>query len=232
MEKYKDFISNWITTLHLILTIGLTTGLIFSTQIGNTIIMYAFYVLTISCWVWIIFKCRKIISDLIQDKAHWQYAATYDSLTNVLNRGIFLQNVAKEVQRSHRYGAPMSFAMFDIDDFKSINDEYGHDVGDEALVKMSSIIKDAVRDVDEIGRIGGEEFGLLLPETGIDQAFSTCERIRKIVASMAINDGAFMTISIGVTEIKEGDSLDKIYKRADKALYLSKNGGRNKVSTL
>ena len=122
--------------------------------------------------------------------------------------------------------------MYDIDDFKSVNDIYGHKVGDTVLVKMSELIKSHLRENDYIFRIGGEEFVILLPESELESAKKVALKISKSVEEnlKRVTDKT-ITISIGVSEVNESDSEDTIFKRVDDLLYKSKNNGKNKVSS-
>ena len=159
--------------------------------------------------------------------------ANFDSLTGLMNRRYFFEISDKEFKKSKRYNRPFSFIMLDIDHFKNINDGLGHQAGDFVLSKISKHMLDQVRQSDHVGRIGGEEFAILLPETNIDKAVDFSERIRHSIANLSITfaDRTFnITVSIGVSSYSENDpSMEIIMSRADKALYQSKNNGRNRV---
>ncbi|MUG91549.1 diguanylate cyclase [Scytonema sp. UIC 10036] len=156
-----------------------------------------------------------------------------DSLTGVWNRRYLFTLVDQEFNRSLRYHRPFAVLMIDIDHFKKINDTYGHTIGDEVLIVMAQTVLNCLRSVDFFGRIGGEEFMAFLPETDIDAAVATSERIRKTFEKLVISaQGQLVsiTLSIGVATHKLGDeTVNVIIQRADKALYQAKNLGRNQV---
>ena len=123
--------------------------------------------------------------------------------------------------------------MFDIDNIKSINDTYGHDVGDKVLIKLSELISTMVRENDYLFRVGGEEFVILLTDTNGESGLLFAEKIRKnIELKLDTIEDRVVTISLGVTEVEANDTADSIYKRADDALYKSKESGRNKSTRL
>ncbi len=159
--------------------------------------------------------------------------ATTDSLTGVLNRRALYEQGEREVMRARRYDIPLSVLMLDIDHFKRINDTWGHLVGDRVLRQMAQVMKATLRETDLVGRIGGEEFVAILPETTLEGATDTSERVRKAIEAqpIATDEGPVAyTASIGVTEFRESDpSLEEALKRADEALYKAKSSGRNRV---
>ncbi|WP_420138395.1 diguanylate cyclase [Sphingomonas sp.] len=160
--------------------------------------------------------------------------ASTDELTGIANRRTFLETAERAVGGHGRYGRPLSMAIFDIDHFKQINDRYGHPVGDQAIKAVARIAQGSIRKADLVGRIGGEEFGLLLPELGEASAVEACERLRQEIerhaASCLPDDVARVTVSVGVAEAQE-DSLDALINRADHALYAAKRAGRNRVAS-
>jgi len=159
--------------------------------------------------------------------------ASTDPLTGVLNRREFRTIAEKEVMRCKRYGRPLSVLMMDIDHFKVINDSYGHAAGDKALQHLTKLCSSSLRTMDLICRWGGEEFVIMLPETGIKGAVIIAERLRSAIEEtdfISNNNKIDFTISIGVSSFKQGDDdIDTILTRADSALYMAKEGGRNKV---
>jgi diguanylate cyclase (GGDEF)-like protein len=229
MEKFEKLASGWMMAIHVIIILSFNTLFIISFFVGSLIFTISTFIIASSSMIYSVCRFRAVVNQLIDDRRGWQLAATYDSLTGALNRGIFIQRLVKEVHRSQRYGEPMSFIMFDIDHFKHVNDTYGHTAGDRALIKIARQIKQSIRSIDSIGRLGGEEFGILLPNTGIESATHTAERLRKEIESLSF-DEFNITISLGVTSLKDDDNIDKIYERADVALFESKDGGRNKTS--
>lgn len=161
--------------------------------------------------------------------------AVTDGLTGLANRRHFMEQATKEFERSKRHGRVMCMVIFDVDHFKQVNDNYGHDIGDEVLKALARTGTAMTRSSDLLGRLGGEEFGLLLTETDIDGAREFCERLRRAVAEMETptDKGPLrVTVSLGAAMIRpQCVSVDDILKRADKALYKAKNAGRNRVET-
>jgi diguanylate cyclase (GGDEF)-like protein len=158
--------------------------------------------------------------------------ATRDSLTHIFNRRTFNDLAKRELARAERYDHETSLLMVDIDRFKVVNDTYGHPIGDEALIHLVGIIKDAVRMQDLYGRYGGEEFTILLAETSSDEAFQIAERLRQRIADsrLTINNQTIkLTISIGVATVTGHDNpcLETMINQADTAMYEAKRAGRN-----
>lgn len=164
-----------------------------------------------------------------------QRMALEDPLTKIGNRAYFYANSNREFDRSKRYGSKLSVLTLDIDLFKKVNDTFGHSVGDSVLIEISNTIKSTLRTTDILGRTGGEEFAIALPDTPLVEAKKTAEKIRLLIESLDVTSSENVihsTVSIGVTEITGDDNeLDDLLKRADVALYKSKRNGRNKVST-
>jgi diguanylate cyclase (GGDEF)-like protein/PAS domain S-box-containing protein len=160
--------------------------------------------------------------------------ATVDSLTGTFNRRHFFEVAEAEIERGGRYGRRTSLAMFDVDHFKAINDELGHAAGDATLRALAGILRREVRSVDVLGRIGGEEFALLLPETPLRAAEATAERVRRAIAARSFADqglppGRQLTVSVGVAEHRARESVGDLLKRADGGLYRAKSAGRDRV---
>ncbi|MBT4518993.1 MAG: GGDEF domain-containing protein, partial [Halieaceae bacterium] len=160
--------------------------------------------------------------------------ARTDELTNLNNRRSFFHYGRFIYDQSRRSNKPFSIVMLDIDYFKKINDTYGHPAGDKALQAVSSTIEKVARVSDVPGRIGGEEFGLILPETTTQQAQLLAERLRQSISDLIVSrdQSSFkLTASLGVAQSTESDrSIDDIMVRADRALYDAKEQGRNRVS--
>lgn len=161
--------------------------------------------------------------------------AFYDALTKVFMRRYFEAWLDQEFARVKRYRTDLSMIMFDIDHFKKINDTYGHQAGDYVLQQIAQVVKENVRAADVLARYGGEEFVICLPETKIDKAFHSAERIREQIEKKEFNyDGKKIpvTISLGVASFRETpeDSVAQFIKDVDSALYQSKEGGRNRVT--
>ena len=165
--------------------------------------------------------------------------ANTDDLTGLANRRYFLEQAALELELTRRYGSKTSLILVDVDHFKLVNDTYGHQAGDRVLKEVAAACRRALRLVDVIGRFGGEEFAVLLPHTGIEEAEVVAERLRAGVASLRMASGGSgipitVTLSIGVTEfgldVEEGlDTLESIIARADQAMYAAKRRGRDTV---
>ena len=160
--------------------------------------------------------------------------AQVDYLTGLSNRRHFIDEGEAELARAIRYKKPLSLMMLDIDFFKLVNDTYGHKTGDFVLQRISGLFKEALREIDIIGRLGGEEFAILLPETDLDKAIEVAERVRELIESseIALEIGLPLhaTVSIGVTTLMNSEiNIDMLLHQADQALYESKKTGRNKV---
>jgi diguanylate cyclase (GGDEF)-like protein len=155
-----------------------------------------------------------------------------DGLTGVYNRRYWQQQLEYEVQRAGRYQHPMSLLLFDLDKFKQLNDQYGHQGGDAVLVELSALIAGLLRDTDLLGRYGGEEFGVVLPQTDLRGAMYVANRICLAVEQhqMHFNGQRISaTVSIGVADYT-GQSVDDIIQQADSALYSAKRRGRNQAA--
>jgi len=155
--------------------------------------------------------------------------AVTDTLTETYNRRKFDEIVVKEHHFANHGGAPFSLIMFDIDHFKKVNDKFGHRTGDLVLKHLSSLIRGLVRQGDLLIRWGGEEFLILLPSTQIEEAGPFAERVRREVEQEHFPGAGTITISLGVAQLREGDSTDTLLTRVDHALYQAKQGGRNRV---
>ena len=173
---------------------------------------------------------NKLIIDVKTLLTEKDFIAYHDSLTGIYNRHKFIEEFNKELKRSDRHNHNIAFAIMDIDKFKHINDEYGHNIGDLVLKTLADVIKENIRETDCFARWGGEEFVLLLPETEQKGAIALAEKIRNAVEKKNFNLASNVTISIGVSTYKKGEALESIYSRADKALYASKEQGRNRVT--
>lgn len=158
-------------------------------------------------------------------------AATTDKLTEAFNRRKFESLLSIEIERTNRYYIPTSLCMFDIDHFKIVNDTYGHKTGDYVLKTLVTVAKNNIRKVDSLGRWGGEEFVVLLPETDIEGAKELAAKIRKSVEKYDFEGIHSLTCSFGIAQFKAGESMDSFIKRVDDALCHAKNCGRNRVET-
>lgn len=158
-----------------------------------------------------------------------------DSLTGVANRRFFIEMAEQELRRCTRYGFDVSMLYLDIDYFKAINDTFGHAAGDAALIRFAHECRDKLRKTDIFGRIGGEEFCVLLPHTSLEEALLTAERIRESVELIELeweNHIIRMTVSIGLARFNGNEAIGELLKRADNALYLAKSRGRNRIEFL
>lgn len=179
---------------------------------------------------------RSTLFDLSERKrleAELARQARVDVLTGLNNRRHFFELAEQELARSKRHAQSFSILMLDVDHFKAVNDNYGHDAGDEVLRKLSEVCTETLREIDIVGRIGGEELAVLLPETAGVRAVDAAERLRLAIAAAAVPArGEFIhfTVSIGVTGLTPGDErVDTLLKRADAAMYRAKRAGRNRV---
>jgi diguanylate cyclase len=160
--------------------------------------------------------------------------AELDELTGSLNRRCIMRALEEEIARAQRLNNPCSIALIDLDWFKRINDVYGHPIGDEVLRTFAITMFANIRTIDKFGRYGGEEFLLLLPDTAEQQAAQMLDRLRLIVAELdwsAFSSGMRVTISAGVTTLRKDENTDTLLARADRALYASKAGGRNRITS-
>jgi diguanylate cyclase (GGDEF)-like protein len=159
----------------------------------------------------------------------WDMAVT-DSLTGLYVRRYFIVKLQEEIHRAERYNKPLSVVMVDLDRFKKINDTYGHDAGDRALKTISQFFQKNIRDIDAIGRYGGEEFVMLIPDADKKAAFCLAERLRKELAKVKLEDLPPITISLGIaTYPSDGTDIDELIKKADAAMYEAKRKGRNRA---
>jgi diguanylate cyclase len=158
--------------------------------------------------------------------------ASHDQLTNSLNRRGLDDAFEREQARADRHGTTLSIAMLDIDDFKKLNDTYGHEAGDEALIHIVRIVKDTLRSMDVVGRFGGEEFIIVLPDTPTTEAVKVVGRLQKELTKrifMFNNQKLFLTFSAGVATRAPNEAMSETIRRADEAMYKAKKTGKNRV---
>lgn len=171
-----------------------------------------------------------IMSEITQQenyKRELEYLSTTDALTRIGNRRYFQMKLQEEIARSKRYKTPLSMILFDIDFFKQVNDQFGHDVGDQVLAEYADMIHDLLRENDVFCRIGGEEFVIISPHTALEDARVVAEKVRHVVKeSKRIVP---ITMSFGVVEYQMSESLESMFKRADQMLYTAKEHGRDRV---
>ena len=177
-------------------------------------------------------KYNKLFDKLQEEIALNKSLTLVDPLTNAYNRKAFDIQIDKIFSLYDRYKISFSVILIDIDDFKVINDNYGHDVGDNALKSFVELVTLNIRKIDLLYRIGGEEFFIICENTTLRDAKNLAEKLRsKIEGSLSIVDEKTITVSIGVSEVIEYDTRDSIYKRVDANMYLSKNSGKNRVTS-
>ncbi|HKG81242.1 MAG TPA: diguanylate cyclase [Pyrinomonadaceae bacterium] len=160
-------------------------------------------------------------------------AAFTDHLTGLANRRRFERQLEREVDRTSRFGHPLSLLMLDIDSFKNLNDSYGHDAGDEAIRRISRVLREGTRGIDLAARIGGEEFAVLLVETNREGGLEVAERLRMAIKALDIPGAGHITGSFGVAECPgDAQTSTDLLKAADVALYEAKRNGRDRVVTM
>lgn len=158
--------------------------------------------------------------------------ATTDPLTGCRNRATLAESLTNQIKLRERYDRPSSILLLDLDHFKSINDQWGHHTGDAILTRIASLLSKRLRDNDQIFRIGGEEFLVLLPETGLPEAAILARELVKSVATEAFQNDIRITISGGLTQACTSETWSAWLKRADQALYKAKSDGRNRIVQL
>lgn len=164
-----------------------------------------------------------VLNERLSELAHT------DALTGLYNRRAYDQELAREWRRVQRNGAALSVLLIDADHFKSINDQHGHAVGDRVLQALAALIQRSAREIDVAARIGGEEFAVLLSDTGATSALNVAERIRSQIAQSDTMPVTGVTVSIGVATLAAEESAASLQHRADQALYMAKSQGRNRV---
>jgi len=178
-------------------------------------------------------KCLVTLTDVTAfeyEKLGLEDQAATDPLTGVLNRRRFMALLREEERRASEGGRGFSLIMFDIDHFKTVNDRYGHDVGDSVLREITGVVQDNVRGTDRLSRWGGEEFMILAAESDVRRARRVAERLRrKIEAFDFTGVRTVVTSSFGVTQYRPDEALEDFIKRVDQALYKAKQSGRNRV---
>ena len=155
--------------------------------------------------------------------------ASTDDLTKVANRKTLMARLSAEIQRYRRGRGNLSLLMLDLDHFKAVNDNHGHVVGDEVLKHTAEVIEGVVREIDVVGRYGGEEFIVIMPDTASEEALVAAERVRETVAAATMTEGITVTVSGGLAQYG-GESLERFIDRADEALYAAKDAGRNCIA--
>ncbi len=171
--------------------------------------------------------------ELNRARAEMREQLRYDSLTGVCTRRYFYELLEQEIARCRRHGIPVSVLLADLDHFKRINDRYGHHAGDAALRRFAAVVRALVRTSDIVGRLGGEEFALVMPHCPSAEAQHSAERLSAAVEANHLEyEGhrIVLTVSIGVATLAVGEDADALMRGADQALYAAKNAGRNRVA--
>ncbi|TKB50564.1 GGDEF domain-containing protein [Ferrimonas sediminicola] len=169
------------------------------------------------------------VTELWRLKKAMEMQANIDPLTGIANRLKLDALFQTEIDRARRYHTPLCAILGDVDHFKRVNDEFGHQVGDRVLITIAELIQSSLRSSDYAGRWGGEEFLLICPQTELSQATKLAERIRQQIVEHRFDTGKRLSISFGVAAFAEGDSVSSLTTKADRALYQAKSGGRNQV---
>ena len=184
-------------------------------------IVVVFSVMLLTSLFWI--RRLRRLNEQLQVKSHT------DALTGLANRAALDRQFARALEQARRYHRPLSIVMLDIDHFKRINDECGHQIGDHVLKQFADLLKGCLRGSDAVGRWGGEEFLVLCPETGGQQAVTFAERLCEQSRTYPFSTGRAQTLSAGVAELNATDTVDSLLRRADAALYRAKHEGRDRV---
>lgn len=191
-------------------------------KVSSYRISYIFFAINLLLVFVIVYLIKKYVQDNLE------FLVNYDEMTKVYNRRYFNNHLTQEIVKAERYDRSLSLIIYDIDYFKRVNDQFGHDVGDSVLKELSCLVQANIRKSDLLCRIGGEEFAIVTPETNSSQAFVLSEKLRTIVSNHSFMHAGKISVSLGVTQFVPRDDLDSFYKRADIGLYKAKNEGRNK----
>ena len=168
---------------------------------------------------------------LLEQNEELEYLSTTDLLTNIYNRRYLEEKASKEILRCKRYGAELSIILIDVDKFKLVNDNYGHNVGDEILILIAETLKNNIRVSDTLGRWGGEEFLVIVP-TPLEDTIDLANKLRKKIENITHPQINKITISAGVSKLESIDTLSSLVNKADQGLYLAKENGRNRVEVI
>lgn len=232
--SFAIFSTSYIVYYHAIATTITSPELLMSNRVNGITAVGIGFLLSVILWNYnytIIAQRRRI--DTQQEQL--QLMAYYDSLTDLPNRRLLDKLVNKEVFAIKKYGYESTIMILDIDDFKNINDTYGHPVGDHILKQLAVILKNNVREPNIVARLGGEEFIILMPKTSLEKGYNFAERLRETIANERFTVGksisATITASFGVSLIPDTciSKVEEYYTLADKALLTAKNLGKNKV---
>ena len=155
--------------------------------------------------------------------------ADLDALTGLHNRRYFHEMLGREIARAHRYGRSLALVVFDLDDFKAVNDRIGHLAGDAVLAEAAERMRQVVRTADIACRVGGDEFAVILPESSLEDADQLCKRLEAAISAGPVGQAGRLHLSAGVTEVRDGDDAVRFFQRADEALYRAKAAGKGQV---
>ena len=202
---------------------------------NKTFALFGLGALATFCCLLVLWRLKLSVTQFESIRRKFEEQANTDDLTQIPNRRYFVRQSTSEIERSLRYRRELSLLIYDVDHFKEVNDAFGHETGDQLLKSITEAVNKELRTTDMQGRLGGEEFGVVLPETNKAEAFDVAERLRKRVEDLVLHgqDGSeiHVTVSIGISELpSHGETLDQLMSRADKALYQAKESGRNRVA--
>jgi diguanylate cyclase (GGDEF)-like protein len=204
-------------------------------SIQTTIILLNILCIIGWSFCFVLLNSERLQEDLLAAQVRLEKLATTDFLTGINNGRHFLEISEDEINRARRFEHPLSVIMFDIDHFKRVNDKFGHATGDKVLAEIAEICRNNLRSVDVLGRLGGEEFGVMLPNTNKKNALNVAESLREKIQNATIyylDEAVRVTASFGISElINEDKQIKQVLVRADNALYKAKKKGRNKVSS-
>ncbi|MBA2443234.1 MAG: GGDEF domain-containing protein [Rubrobacter sp.] len=218
----------FVVSLPMVLSIpGLERAL---ATLGSTMLVQ-FYLSSAVFIVFLFFVARlkALLRETQMDAEEMRHLAQTDPLTGIYNRRHIEQSLEQEMERCRRYDLPLSLVIFDIDDFKALNDAFGHDAGDAVLVEMARLTGGQLRSSDYFGRWGGEEFIIVTPETSTGSAHRLADRLRTTFEEGEFGTAGNVAASFGVAVFQPGDSGTILVKRADMALYRAKTLGKNRV---
>ena len=176
-----------------------------------------------------------MLLDTIRARERIRNLADTDDLTGIWNRRYFRRQLPQEIERARTFGVPLSLLLYDIDEFKQINDSFGHVIGDVVLSELCGSVRETLRPTDMVARFGGDEFAVILPHTDINGAVAVAERILKRVRELTIptdeESAIRCSISIGLAEFRREDAANDLIRRADERLYSSKRAGKNRYTS-
>lgn len=174
-------------------------------------------------------KFQELYEEIRRKNQQLNIISELDSLTGLKNRRAIDRLIKNELDRSSRYGTPISILLIDVDHFKRVNDTYGHNIGDVVLSEISQLLKENVRSTDSVSRWGGEEFLILAANINLQETLKFGEKIRRKIEEFNFTEIEGLTVSIGISQHRPGETFNKLYERVDEALYSAKDKGRNRV---